>query len=548
MRRATFRMRLFLSVACIFFWVAKYQPLFENVRVIDDDARQHVYWTYIFQDPELFPNDLLTKFFSSPKIAPLGYQALYFLGAQLIDPLLFSQCLALLLLLLSVHLLCAVGCQVGHPQGSAFAAFLFLLYFLYSTSGGLPKSFAFPLLLGCIYLLQRGAFMGTAGLLCLQSLLYPPILLNSLALAGVAWWRAWRAHPERAAWWRLAALGLGVGLGGSILLAVYARTPQISWGELITPSQAQAMPEFSVHGRTAFYGTTLLQTLLNDRAGVGANRLAGFVGIIAVLYLVGPRRHFVFPSLASDIVLTSLGLFGIAHLVLFRLHLPSRYVLYTLPVAALLVIAANSHAAGMALQSRYAALQRGWHLWLQHRGLQWLGGGALALGFLTVQNCYITPADPLTVTVDTTAMRLYQYIQTLPKDVLIAGHPLDMDNIPLFARRKVLANQELSIPYYTGYYAEVRQRLLDSLLAYYTENPQELQQFVQRHGVDYVLINTQRFTSQFLQGAIYYEPFNTLVNQRLAAQPHFALLDPLVGRRVYTSGPYILVAFDRRSN
>jgi hypothetical protein len=145
-------------------------------------------------------------------------------------------------------------------------------------------------------------------------------------------------------------------------------------------------------------------------------------------------------------------------------------------------------------------------------------------------------------------MQLYRYVQTLPKDALIAGHPLDMDNIPLFARRKVLVNQELSIPYYTGYYAEVRQRLVDSLLAYYTETPQELQQFVRRYGVDYMLLNTQRFTAQALQDAVYYEPFNTLVKQRLAAQPHFALFDPAVGRRVYTNGPYILVAFDRRSH
>jgi hypothetical protein len=48
----------------------------------------------------------------------------------------------------------------------------------------------------------------------------------------------------------------------------------------------------------------------------------------------------------------------------------------------------------------------------------------------------------------------------------IVGHPVDMDNMPLLARRQVLANQELALPYYTGYDAAIHQRLLDMLLAY----------------------------------------------------------------------------------
>jgi hypothetical protein len=140
-------------------------------------------------------------------------------------------------------------------------------------------------------------------------------------------------------------------------------------------------------------------------------------------------------------------------------------------------------------------------------------------------------------------MHLYRYLQTLPKDALIAGHPLEMDNIPLFARRKVLANQELSLPYYRGYYAEVRRRLSASLAAYYANDAQEIQHFVQQYGVDFILVNRRHFTPEFLSGTIYYEPFNSFVKQRLSTHQRFALLEAAVGQHVYADGSYILVSF-----
>jgi hypothetical protein len=540
---------LFLLVAAVFFWAAKYHPFLDVPRVVDDDARQHVYWTYAFQDTDLFRDDILTAFISSPKVAPLGYQALYFVGGQLMDPLLFSQLLSLLLLIFSVYLLYKTGQDMGgSARGSAFAALLFLLYFLYSSSGGLPKSFAFPLLLSSIFLALRGSCGGIAALLCVQSLLYPPILLNSLALAAGVGWRTWQRGTGRCLWRRLVILGVGVGLAGSVLFGVYAVASQQSWGPLITPGQARTMPEFSAQGRTAFYGKTVWQTALNDRAGIGGVRLIGFVVLIMGMSLVNKRSGLVMPRLVTELVLTSLALFGGAHLVLFKLHLPSRYVLYTLPVAALLVIAVNGATTVTALQAQWPRLGRLYSRLTPPRRLRWALLGGLALAFVYIQNRYIVAHDPLAVSVDSTAMHLYRYMQTLPKDALIAGHPVELDNIPLFARRKVLVNQELSLPYYTGYYAEVRRRLHDALLAYYTEDVREVWRFVQHYGVDYMLVNTQHFTPQFFSGTLYYEPFNSLVRQRLSAHPRFALLQDGVWQRVYTNGPYILVSFKQGSH
>jgi hypothetical protein len=246
------------------------------------------------------------------------------------------------------------------------------------------------------------------------------------------------------------------------------------------------------------------------------------------------------PSLVKDIVATSLGLFGFAHFVLFKLHLPARYVMYTFPLAAILVLAANFEPTVAALGERWPAFNHSVRHLYRHAGIRWGTLGLAALAFCYIQSHYTVMS---VVQVDSDALQLYRYLQTLPKDVLIAGHPEEMDNIPLFARRKVLVNQELSLPYFTGYYAQVRQRLFAMLAAYYTTDIQDVQHFVQRYSVDYILVNTQHFSASFLQGGIYDEPFGSFIRQQLDTHKRFALLNVSALQRVYERGPYILVSF-----
>src|SRR5262249_22588505 len=68
-----------------------YTDLSSRYRFIDD-AQLHIFWTYRFQDPALFPNDIYADYFSSI-MGPPGFRALYFLAAQGMDPLLFSKLL-----------------------------------------------------------------------------------------------------------------------------------------------------------------------------------------------------------------------------------------------------------------------------------------------------------------------------------------------------------------------------------------------------------------------------------------------------------------------
>jgi hypothetical protein len=534
----------FLVVMALFVWLVKYQPFAMAFRVIDDDARQHVYWTYTFRDPDLFRADLLTDFISSPKIAPLGYQALYNLGARLLDPLVFSQLLTLFLVIGCLPPLFRIGQELGGRQGGVCVACLFVVfYFMYDFSGGLPRSFAFPLLIACAALLRRHTFGYFTVLLPLQSLLYPPILLNTVALAVVTWGRGWQYAPWAQIWRQALALGVGVGIAGGILLSVYTLSPHAAYGRLVTRSEARAMPEFSAYGRIPFFAQNPVLTLLNSRAGIVATQLAWLAALLIVMYLVCRPTRLRIPSVVKDLLWTSIALFVLAHLVLFRLHLPARYVMYTFPLAAMLLLATNVERTSTAIGMHWPALLHTLRVLYARPGLRWVTVALLALTSLAIQTRYGVLSGQR---VESDALQLYRYLQTLPKDVLIAGHPFEMDNIPLFAIRRVFVNHELSLPYFTGYYAEVRQRLFALLAAYYAADVEEVQRFVRHYGIDYILIDRRHFAPPFLCGSIYREPFNSFIKRRLDDRQRFALLVAPALQRVYTSGPYTLVSFVER--
>jgi hypothetical protein len=76
----------------------------------------------------------------------------------------------------------------------------------------------------------------------------------------------------------------------------------------------------------------------------------------------------------------------------------------------------------------------------------------LVLAFVYVQNRYIVLVDPLTMRIDRLALQVYRHLQTLPKDVVIAGHPWEMDTSAVCHRGA--GQSGLSLPRFTGYYAE----------------------------------------------------------------------------------------------
>jgi hypothetical protein len=146
-------------------------------------------------------------------------------------------------------------------------------------------------------------------------------------------------------------------------------------------------------------------------------------------------------------------------------------------------------------------------------------------------------------TADPPDVQLMEFLKTLPKDALVAGHPFVMNPVPLLARRKVLASHELSLPYYPGYYGRIRQRIMNFFEAYYADSWETVEAFVRRYGIDVLVVRKEHFDPVFLEGPVYYEPFNQTVKERLKKGKDFVLEMPSPEKLCFKNHHYFALCF-----
>ena len=127
----------------------------------------------------------------------------------------------------------------------------------------------------------------------------------------------------------------------------------------------------------------------------------------------------------------------------------------------------------------------------------------------------------------------------------MAGHPTDMDNVPLIAKRKVLSNGELALPYYTGFYARMKSKISDSLHAYYSPNWEDIRGFASRYGVDALVVNRDRLKEITVGRPIFYEPFNTEMREWIGSNRDFALADGPAPLRCFENGRYVVLCLSQ---
>jgi len=135
---------------------------------------------------------------------------------------------------------------------------------------------------------------------------------------------------------------------------------------------------------------------------------------------------------------------------------------------------------------------------------------------------------------------LLEFLKTLPKDVLLAGTPLALDNVPLFAKRQVLFNHDLG--------GADGNTIHEALTAYYSGDPQTVVDFCQKYNVDYLVIDTQTYTQDYLSTQnIYFEPYNQVIRSQIAAQDTFVLAHLPDASKSFTAGPFVVIKCDKET-
>ncbi|MGB3496081.1 MAG: hypothetical protein WBA57_25350 [Elainellaceae cyanobacterium] len=554
---------LSLAIALLFAAMALHQGL-SGDRLVQDDARQFLFWMQRFQDPQLFPDDLIADYFQS--VTPLGFIAVYRLGAALgVDPFTLNLFIPLVLsLVTTAYFFWLVMAIVPLPFTSFLACLLLnqTLWMKDDLVSATPRSFVYPLFLAFLYYLLdveqgldvksrqpqwRSPLLGGLAL-ALLGVFYPQYVLVAggmvvLMLLRRLWqrWQRTSTSPKEKSDRLPTALVLYLGIILAVL-AFYGLTSS-DYGPVITVEQARSLPEFWPGGRSFFFSDNLWWFYaVGDRSGflhVGLVRPASLCfGVFLPIIL---WRQAVAPPMAANPILRALtpqvkilgtlllsasGLFVLAHLLLFRLHLPSRYTDHSLriilAIAAAIVLTLiiewllrESVLPVALVRSRSVSVKRAIAL-----------GTAALLVLLVILYPAFVEDFPLTKYKQGNAPRLYAFFQQQQPATLVASLSEEANNIPVFAQRSILVGREYAIPYHLGYYREFRDRALALIHAQYSPDAADVERFIHTYGIDFWMLDadafdadylTQQWTHQYLDAVE--STFGASANLNLARSP-----------------------------
>lgn len=511
--------------ACSLFFATLYASLalrksFSSPFVVQDDARHHVFWTQRFADPELLPGDLIADYFQS--VAPVGYSNLYKLAAGLgLDPLIFNKYVPFALGILTVAVAFYFFLElIPIPAVSFLGTLLFIqnAWMDDEIGSGTPRAFIYVLLLGFLWALSRRSLLGCIVTLLLQGLFYPPTVLLSAGTALLQLVRFEDGKPQLSREfqdYRFSLICFGVAVA-VLLPHALANSP---YGPQITLAEAKIAPEFQESGRTKFFVSDPFEYWLKGRSGLfDKTILKPFPLMAALLFPVLQwRRLSLLTELTAEatillrLAVTSLGTFILAHIVLFKLYLPSRYTQHSVRIvlaffAAVVLIALLDEvlrwaiAAGDSLPRQIFA------------GLTCGVLGLCTMGYPLSRERFIHPSSYIT----SDFPQLYEFLQQQPKNTLVASLSRTTDNISTFGRRPVLFSREQSVPYHRSYYARVDRRVRDVIRAQYAPDLDPARETIRRYGIDLWLLDRDAFGVRYFKNNLWFRQFQPETENAIA--------------------------------
>ncbi len=519
------------------FTVVQSPKIFDYYRV-SDDVRQQIYPLYLARDHALFRQDLLTHYFLS-HTPPFYYYAHYPL-AWLIDPVVLSKLSQFGLLIVVLVFLFKIGKRLYGP----ILGWSLVFVFVHSpdlaglTDGGLPRGWAVPGTIMFIWAVLEERTKVALAAVTISGLFYPPIFLVLGPAYGV--WCVW---TRRFTAWNFAAAGLiGVGFWPMVF-----RDDSI--GRIVTYAQAVAMPEWHNGSRFPFIPIPPLWRLAPRYLAISYVPGRFFdtlpywillgIGLLALLppakatddpkslasRTAAEQRRFRFLGLGVPLLL-SLLMYQVSSQLAFRLHIPDRNIKYTLPVLGAILITAG-------LFDLFT-----WALGRLHAS-KWV----LAFPVLLVAGLFGLVGNGLYGNLNLWAdqrfaWKLYAFVETLPKDSLLAGPPTEMDNIPLFSRRTVYVSDEAVQPLFDRYYRDISERVRRFYRAYYAHDISTVAEFASSTSVDYMVVRTDDFASKFTRVKYFHEPFNSFIKELKGDRPvtEFVFANPPGSAVVYSDG------------
>ncbi|MEH2205041.1 MAG: hypothetical protein V7K53_13345 [Nostoc sp.] len=471
---------------------------FTSKYIVSDDAREYISWIYRYFNPDLFPGDLIADYFQS--VTPIGYGIVYKIIAALnIDPILFGKIFPLVLGLITTSYCFVVSMEILPVPMVGFIASLLLNQSLClhdDLFSATPRDFIYPLVLAFIYYLIRSSVFGILIVFALQFLIYPIIGFINLLILLLRLFRWQNGQITISHNRKDFILFVAATITAGILILPY--TIQSSqFGPTITAAVARTMPEYWDGGRFRYFTHNIISYWFDGRD-------SGFFALIAppqlLFGLLLPiilkfQSHFLLTKQVKDevklllqVVIASLIMFFTAHALAFKLHWPSRYTHHTFKIVLAL-------AAAISITLILDATFR----WSRQNGRQILILGTISiLGAGLVLYPSSLKVFPKTPYLEGQAPTLYNFLQKQPQNIVIASTSQEADNIPIFAQRTILVGKEYALPIHTKYYAQFHQRMIDLINAQYTDDINQIKDFIQKYHVTFWLLERSAFLPEYI--------------------------------------------------
>ncbi len=515
--------------------------------IIQDDARQHVVFLQRLVNPQLFSHDLIADYFET--MAPAGYKLLYWGAAKLgIMPIEFAKILPLGLSLITTAYLYSACLQLFPIPLSGFLATLILNQQLWMRSdlvSATPRAFVYPIFAAFLYYLLRRSILLCLFTIVLQSLFFPQLVFVQILILLMLPFVSPQTQDQHHSNYRFAILGL---LVGGLAILPY-RLHISTFGAAITAEQMRQLPEYGLHGRNQYFGVSFWRFWLLGNSGL---RIPWFPSLIlsglALPWLQRPELRTRLPLLQRltpqvrilwQVLLASGIMYGLAHLLLLKLHFPSRYTYHTLRIVLAM-------AAGIVLT---VLLDAGWR-WLQQQQWGWQKYLLMGITGLVAATVLIVPAlPPLFVQfqgwIRGDAPALYQYLATQPPETRIASLTPAADNLPAFTARSTLVGREFALPHHPSYYNQFKQQTVDLIQAQYSSERSRLSQFIDQYQIDFLLLEQGAFSPSYLlrqnwlmQSSLQGTVFEIVAQLQQGSQP---VLASLLNQCGMAFDPYVLV-------
>ncbi len=502
-----------LAAAAYLHWPALTDPL-----TYKSDVRQSPHWAAYHGDS--FRDDDLLVLYGSFNESPVQ-NLIYWVGTFFVDYVRLTKIIAVVGNGLGAALFFWLGAQMMGWRAGVLAA-IFVTFFpdqFEYYAGGFSKMWMIPLLLVAVFLIEKRSWRGLWWLIPFAALAYPvsAVLIGGVALTAVAL-EIPRHRDKGRAFSELRDVAVGGVLGILPLVYKYLATPP-EVGPMASTAELLASPAMYKGGLSYYLPTPPIWEAFADLC------YHPFIVGAAVVFAVVLRTKLGWRRSWTALLVASVICYVLADLLFMRLYFPNRYIRYSMGVLLPLWHAHNLDL----LLTRVP--------WRNVRILILVA--AFAAGGFLFRDTFEMGKD----TIDRESRApLSRFLATLPKDILVAGHPWDLDDIPVQARRSVLTNYKMNHVWFTTYRDEMDRRTRDCFRALYARKVEDVNHLAEAYGVTHLVVTEKYFeSSRIRRKRVFLEPYRDFIYELSRGRRGFLLENPRSHRIIWSEEGRFLI-------